>query len=133
MWAQWDLLVLRDGLLHRQWESGDGRQSHLQLVVPHSLTHDVLPALHDDPSAGHLGMRKTLHRVRQRFYWPGMSRDVEEWCRQCERCASHKSGNQTRRAPLLTSSVGYPIERVATDTMGLLPVTDRKNRYILVL
>ena len=50
--TQWDLLVLRDSLLHRNWEPGDGL--HLQLVVPHSLTHDVLTALHDEPSAGHL-------------------------------------------------------------------------------
>ena len=42
-------------------------------------------------------------------------------------------GSQTRRAPLLTSSVGYPMERVAMDIMEPLPVTDRKNRYILVV
>ena len=83
-------MVLQDSLLHRNWEPGDGL--HLQLVVPYSVTHDVLTALHMNLRQGTLhGIRRTRHRVRQWFYWPGVSRDVEEWCRRCELCASRKS------------------------------------------
>lgn len=36
--------------------------------------------------AGHLGRKKTAHRVLQRFYWPGIFRDVQDHCRTCEQC-----------------------------------------------
>jgi hypothetical protein len=88
LWAQRDRLVVRDGLLYRKWESRGGQKTTLQLIIPRHPTDEVLRAPHDAPSAGHFGYRKTLLRVRQRFYWPGMSRDVEEWCRRCDRCAS---------------------------------------------
>ena len=34
LWAQWDRLILEEGLLHRNWESQDGKRSTLQLVIP---------------------------------------------------------------------------------------------------
>ena len=133
LWAQWGQLVLQEGLLYRRWESPDGRQAHLQLIVPLSHTQDVLRALHNDPSSGHLGYHKTVDRVRRRFYWPGLTRDVEEWCKRCDRCGSRKAITPTRRAPLLTSRVGYPMERVAMDVLGPLPVSNRNNKYIVII
>ena len=31
----------------------------------------------NDPLYGHLGVSKTLEKVRKRFYWIGMRKDVE--------------------------------------------------------
>ena len=133
LWAQWNRLILEEGLLHRNWESQDGKRSTLQLVIPQTLTHDVLRALHNAPSAGHFGYRKTLLRVRQRFYWPGMNREIEEWCRRCERCASRKTNGQKPLAPLQVSQPSYPMERIALDILGPLPMTARSNRYVLLI
>ena len=115
------------------WESQDGKRSTLQLVILQSRMHDVLSALHNAPSAGHFYYRKTLLRVRQRFYWPGMSREIEEWCRRCERCASRKTNSQKPRAPIQVSQPSYPMERIALDILGPLPMTARKNRYVLLI
>ena len=38
-----------------------------------------------------------------------------------------------KRAPMKLTSSGYPMERIATDILGSLPETDKKNRYILVI
>ena len=32
----------------------------------------------------HLGEEKPLHKVKERFYWPGMHRDIKNWCQTCE-------------------------------------------------
>ena len=133
LWAQWNTLVVKDGILYRRVEAANGDSSHDQLVIPHGIREDILRSLHNDPSAGHLGHRRTLSRVRQRFYWPGLGRDVEEWCRRCSLCASRKTTGSKPRAPLTTVRAGYPMERIALDIMGPLPVTDRRNRYILVV
>ncbi|KAJ8944082.1 hypothetical protein NQ318_005992 [Aromia moschata] len=77
-WAQWSSLCLRDGLLHRKWESPDGVSAVYQLVLPKTRIHQVLEELHSSPSGGHFGVTRTLARVRDRFYWVNCRRDVEE-------------------------------------------------------
>lgn len=120
LWAQWNRLQLENGVLYRKWETEDGHGTRLQLVLPRSLVPDVLSALHDAPSAGHLGVAKTVERVRERFYWYGLQSDVEDWCRQCEKCTKRKSPQTSARAPLVSSCPGYPFERIAIDIMGPL-------------
>lgn len=65
--AQWDRLQLVDRVLFRLWESEDGSSTRSQLVVPRRLVPQVLKSLHDAPTAGHLGVTKTIAKVRERF------------------------------------------------------------------
>ncbi|KAJ8960143.1 hypothetical protein NQ318_003863 [Aromia moschata] len=58
-WAQWNSLCLRDGLLHRKWESPDGVSAVYQLVLPKARIHQVLEELHNSPTGGHFGNRKS--------------------------------------------------------------------------
>ena len=81
---------------------------------------------------GHLGMDKTLGRLKERFYWPGHHNDVQEWCRNCVVCAQRKSPSTKPRAPLQPITTSYPLQLVATDIMGLLPKSPSGNYYILV-
>ena len=75
-WAQWDRLSLREGVLYRRWESASGDKEHWQLIVPQSLKDDVLRQVHDCPTAAHLGKKKTLGRLRERFFWSGCGVNV---------------------------------------------------------
>ncbi|KAJ8951018.1 hypothetical protein NQ318_006403 [Aromia moschata] len=67
-WAQWNSLCLRDGLLHRKWESPDGVSAVYQLVLPKARIHQVLEELHSSPTGGHFGVTRTLARnLRERM------------------------------------------------------------------
>ncbi|KAJ8953831.1 hypothetical protein NQ318_006681 [Aromia moschata] len=59
-WAQWNSLCLRDGLLHRKWESPDGVSAVYQLVLPKARIHQVLEELHSSPTGGHFGLPTDL-------------------------------------------------------------------------
>ena len=135
LWTQRRHLLLKDGILYRHWEDvpGKGLHKRLQLVLPQQLVTEVLTKLHDATTGGHLGVKKTLERVRTRFYWVGQRRDVEEWCRACEICAARKSEPKKRKAPLQIEPAKYPLERIAMDILGPLPETERGNKYILVI
>ena len=135
LWSQKNHLLLKNGILYRQWLDvpGGGSNRHLQLVVPKSWIRSVLKQYHDACSGSHFGTRRTLEKIRFRFYWPGQRHDVENWCKSCEKCASRKSPSKTRRAPLQIDIAGYPLQRVAMDILGPLPLTDRGNRYVLVV
>lgn len=132
-WNQWERLELSKGVLYRRWESDEGDSSMLQLIVPKSLRPDVLKLLHDAKSAGHLGVAKTLGRVRQRFYWHRCSQTVRDWCRKCDVCAASKRPQRRPRAAMKSYNVGAPMERIALDVLGPLPETDNGNKYVLVV
>ena len=36
----------------------------------------ILNACHSDPTSGHLGVKKTIKRIRERFTWKGLNKDV---------------------------------------------------------
>ena len=38
----------------------------------------ILRACHIDPTAGHMGIKKTVNRITERFMWPGIVKDVKE-------------------------------------------------------
>ena len=105
----------------------------MKLAVPRSLRDDILKQLHNSPTAGHLGIKKTTERVRARYYWAGCRRDVERWCGACDKCGSRKKPNKTTRAQMKMYNVGAPMERIAIDVMGPLPLSEMGNKYVLVI
>ena len=68
--------MVSGGILCRQYESLDGSCATLQIIVPSALCQEVLAELHAGVGSGHLGMDKTLARLRERFYWPCQFNDV---------------------------------------------------------
>ncbi|KAJ8936593.1 hypothetical protein NQ318_016887 [Aromia moschata] len=59
-WAQWNSLVLSDGLLKRVLEKSDGTEERKQLIVPRNRVPEVLEEIHNGSTGGHLGVTKTL-------------------------------------------------------------------------
>ena len=124
--------MFQDDLLYRRFRSDDKLPFILQLVTPGVLRKDIMHFVHDKRLAGHLGINKTLHSVRQRFYWPGHKDDIKRWCLKCKTCAARKARPGPRKAPLQQKPTGYPFERIALDILGPLPITENDNQYILV-
>ena len=110
-WSHWDMLSVRGGALMKRWESDDGNDLKWLLILPRSLRKRVLDELHAAKTAGHLGREKTLPKVRERYYWVGMSSDVRGYVRQCVDCARKKGPSRKYRAPLQQLRVGAPLER----------------------
>ncbi|KAL5011180.1 hypothetical protein ScPMuIL_011737, partial [Solemya velum] len=109
-------------------------------VLPTEFKSLVLTSLHND--MGHLGIARTYNLVRDRFYWPGMQKDVEEWIRKCPRCL-HRKSNTNERAPMVSIESTQPLELVCMDFLSLEPskgnianilvITDHFTRYAVAV
>ncbi|KAL7838997.1 hypothetical protein SRHO_G00256550 [Serrasalmus rhombeus] len=132
LWSQFPRLRMCNGLLcrHVRCSSPNGHLS--QVVVPRILVPEVLHFLHGHPAAGHYGVAKTLDRALRSFYWPYMSSDISQYCRQCAACQSRRSPVPSSQAPLVSISPSRPFQIVAADITEL-PVSPKGNRYVLVL
>ena len=101
--------------------------------VPSVLRNEILQELHACALEGHLGEDKTIAKIQERFYWPGLRHDVIQWLRTCPACATRKSPPQKNRAPLQMIASGFPMQIVAVDILGPLPESTAGNLYILVV
>ena len=122
---------LKDGLLCREFNDSTTKTNHVQLVVPAGLRETILTYLHNQ--SGHLGIRKTMEKVKARYYWPGYELDIEKWVRECVECQRRNPPPRKPQAPLGTITASYPFEKITWDIMGPLPASERGNLYILVV
>jgi len=92
-----------------------------KLCVPTPHRARVLYECHDSPIAGHLGVRKTINRLSQRYFWPGMYRDAKHHVRHCESCQKFKTVQTKAAGKMLTRVVNEPFDILCADFVGPLP------------
>ncbi len=67
-WAQWQMLGLKDGYLVRKWVTPTGDVASWLIIVANKLKEVVMGHVHGTRTMGHLGVAKTLSKLRQRFH-----------------------------------------------------------------
>ncbi|GFV80509.1 hypothetical protein TNCV_2150431 [Trichonephila clavipes] len=102
-------------------------------VIPKHLRADILRHFHDAPTAGHLGFAKTYDRIRKRFYWPGMYRNVVRYVMHCRECQRRKSVPQRPPGRLVPIPPAIaPFHRIGIDLLGRFPKSAHGNKWIIV-
>lgn len=132
-WYKWDMIEIKDEILCKKQVRNDGSGADYLYIIPPNLRKELFQHLHTYITAGHLGRGKTYEKMRQRFYWCKMHRDVSYWCRTCPTCGSRKMPPRRAKAPLQQYNVGCPMERIAIDLSGPYPVSKSGNKYLLVI
>ena len=135
-WQQFETLKIIDGVLYRLFQQLDGSTLFHQCCVPLNQVQKVLLQLHDSPASGHLGNKKTLDRVRQRFYWPGLKNDVDSWISGCATCQKRKNPKQSHQQEMQLWAFYEPFLCVSVDILGPLPesrLNEKFYKYILMI
>ena len=102
------------------------------VCLPPSFITQVLLACHDNVTAGHLGVTRTLSKVYRRFSWPKMSQQVSQYVRSCQDCQT-KKGLRSRPAGLLSPiRSSEPFERIGIDLIGPFPLSRGGNRHVVI-
>ena len=88
---------------------------------------------HDTEHSGHLGPAKTLHRVREKYYFPCMTKVIKLLCNTCEVCfLNNPSYVRKPGAPLKLFTANRPGQYLSIDLIGPI-VGPCRFRYILTL
>lgn len=127
----------KEGILYRVFKHprvNQGSQIR-QVFVPQVLRNQVMQVAHDSLLGGHLGIKKTRERILTNFYWPGLNRDVTEFCKTCDICQKTVHKGTVHKVPLGKMPViDVPFKRVAVDIVGPIdPPSEGGYRYILTL
>jgi hypothetical protein len=95
----------------------DGRP---KIVAPQVLVHFLFAYFHDSPLGGHLGVSKTIHKVRQSFIWKGMDAYIATWVKVCRDCGLSKPA-RTRYGMLSSEVASRPMEKIFIALWGNCP------------
>jgi hypothetical protein len=106
-----------------------------QLYIPKvgDLRKDCIEAVHSPPYAGHYGVVRTRHKVKEIFYWSGIDKDVEQFVKYCDSCQRVKACKQKPQGELHPLQIpGRRWESVSLDLITDLPKTKRGFDSIVV-
>ena len=93
-----------------------------RIVVPLSMQQITLEKIHQ----GHQGIERCRQRVSSSVWWPGVSKDMENFVRSCPTC---QMTTQPNRQPFISTPLpSHPWEHVAADLFELKNIT-----YLLVV
>ena len=99
------------------------------LVIPQALQEETRQSLHQ----GHQGIQRCQLRASSCVWWPGISKDLERFVKQCLVCAKR---SVPRKEPMIPSELPkYPWQKVGTDLFEMkgatfLLVVDYFSRYV---
>ena len=94
----------------------------------------IMKIYHDSPSNGaHFGRDKTLYKIKQRYFWPSMTKDVTNHLKTCLPCA--KFNPRRRKPPDALQPLSPPDgvwQLISMDFHGpIVPLSQQGNRYII--
>ena len=124
------LKVVND-ILCREFIHKGGSLHHQQLILA-SLVPQILKSIHSLPTGDHLGLFKTVEKVRERFYWPGFQEDIKLFINRCDQCQKRANPPKTHRHSLVEWIPSYPFYQIGIDFMVSLPLPN-VNQHILLI
>lgn len=85
--------------------------------------------------AGHQGIKNTLERIMEEFFWIGVQSDVKRYVKSCDVCQRTVAKGRVGKAPFgRMPIIELAFDRVAIDIVGPInPVSRKGNRYVLTL
>ncbi|KAL0147031.1 hypothetical protein M9458_057555 [Cirrhinus mrigala] len=105
-----------------------------RLFVPESLRSEVIQWGHCSNVACHPGVSRTLHLVKQRFWWPLMARDVRSFVLACSVCAIGKTSNRPPDGLLQPLPIpSRPWSHIALDFVTALPPSQGNTVVLTVV
>lgn len=97
------------------------------------LRGQLIYLAHNLPLAGHQALDRTVARLLQRFYWPGIRAQVAKYCAACAECQMTQPKGPSGGLLQPLALVSVPFERIAVDLVGPLIPSTVQQHFILVV
>lgn len=91
----------------------------------------ILKDYHNSSIGGHQGFQRTFRRIQQEYSWKNMFNDISKYIKTCDSCQKNKKLIHSKMPMKITSTSSAPLERIALDIVGPLPLTPNGNKYLL--
>lgn len=116
-----------DVLMHKD-SKGKSR-----IYLPSNLTNMVFAFFHNSLVGGHLGITRTVAKIKEYFYLPELEKIVKAKVNACHICAMSKNAVRKYEGKLISIPIEKSLNTVFIDLLGPLPTSQAGNKYLLVM
>ena len=108
--------------------------------------HKIIQVYHDVPAYGHPGISRTKDLVARYYWWPQLTKDVQEYVKGCAQCQQNKVNTHPQKAPLspiVPLNEALPFQTIAMDFImkrpesagfdSILTITDHDCTKMLIM
>jgi len=95
--------MLRD----EEWKEVDGimyQEGKVYVLKDEKLRAEIIKLHHDMPIGGHGGQWKTIELVTRNFWWPGVTKEVKKYVKECDTYQRNKNRTEQPASKLMPNS-----------------------------
>ena len=82
-------LLIKSSLLYRKTQQGQANEMVFQFVVPQRHRGAALDGCHRE--VAHQGQHRSTALMQERFWWPGITRDLRNCIKKCSHCRKYEA------------------------------------------
>ena len=123
-------LKLKEIVIDRATVWCDTATDSIRPLIPPQQRRQVFAQVHE---LAHAGTRATTRLLNNKFVWPGLARDVKEWCRECVACQRAKVTSQPTTTVTKMEIPQRRFSHVHVDLVGPMPISRAGHRYLLTM
>lgn len=91
----------------------------------------IINDFHMLPTAGHMGIKKTIKNIKRRYFWSSITRDVTRFIKSCEICQKNKTIKPKKTPMTITTTATSAFNKIYLDLVGPLVPSYEGHSYIL--
>lgn len=95
---------------------------------------ELINKYHNDPVlGGHCGTKRLYNKLRSKYYWKHMTKDIVKFVKSCRKCQENKSLEKSKEKLSMTPTPQKAFDIVQIDTIGPLPKSNQNNEYVVTI
>lgn len=90
------------------------------VTPPEDQRQKIISYYHDSRFTAHKGIDETIRRIKLKYIWKNLTKDVRDYIKTCSICQQHKIDRHSWTQPfVITSSATKPLERINIDIVEI--------------
>jgi hypothetical protein len=116
--------IIKKGILYKI------KEDKLLRVIRRYEFEGLMYMMHNHELLAHFGIKATQNKMREKYYWKNMAKDIEIYIKSCDSC--QRRGKLIGKNELHPIKVKEPFYQIGIDFVEPLPITEAGNKYIIV-
>ena len=104
----------------------------LRIIAPDVIKPMLMEYFHSSTIGAHMGINKTIHRIRKEYHWNNMNSEIANFVKKCTLCALSKPARNTQVSQLISEIPKTPFSKLYLDFSGPYPRSKSRNTMLLI-
>ena len=98
------------------------------------LWAEIIRLYYDTPVGGHREQWKIVELVTRNFWWPGVTKEMKRYMKECDTCQHNKNHTEQPVGKLMPNSIlEKPWTHISVDFITKLPLAQGYNSILVVV